>query len=522
MSFPVLFAQEGGELLQGTVTFVTSTNVYVKFDSTDDIKAGDTLKLSDSDCLKVNNKSTSSVICSIINNCLVSVGDTVTYLIVSEEPVDVPIKIEEEVPVPVEQTDVETIISEEDPLYTESIRGRISAGSYNTFSNIRENRHRLMTRFSFDGQHLGDSKFSVQSFLAYRGIITDAESRYNGRTSIFNVYNLNVRYDAMPTLSITGGRSINPKASTLGAVDGLQVEKYFGNFYVGAVGGFRPDFVDYGVNTDLLQYGGYVGVETNSKDFFSQTTAGAIEQTNNNMTDRRYIFFQHHSTIASNLNLFGSMELDIFGQDGVGSRLTNLYMSVRYRFSRAANIMLSYDSRKRIIYYESFQTDIERILNDDLARQGIRARLNVRPFKHVWAGLSYASRFQSDEQNKSDNFYSYATLSKIPKIGGRLNVSYNRNESNYLTSNIIAVRHSRSLVKNVLNADIYYRRANYTYENREQEYAQNYYGLVMTYRIDRSWMLSFSGEMSQLDEENAFRFYTRLIKRFRSKKKNKR
>ena len=515
-------AQDMDKTLIGTVTFVTSTNVYVKFDDTEAIKIGETLQLSNSDCLRITNKSSTSVICSILNNCLIKNGDTVSYTFISEESVDDLDDDVNEDPIPVEETTVETILSKKESLYSENIRGRISAAVYNSFSDLRENRHRLMTRFSLNAQHINDSKFSIESYLAYRNILTDSESSYSGRTSIFNIYNLNVRFDATPTLSVTAGRKINHKASTMGAIDGLQVEKYFGNFYVGAVGGFRPDFFDYGFNSDLLQYGGYVGIESNTKDFYSQTTVGAIQQTNNNMTDRRYIYFQHHSTIASDLNLFSSMELDIFGNSGANTRLTNLYLSARYRFSRAANIALSYDSRKRIIYYESFKTDIERILDDDLARQGIRARLNLRPFKTIWAGLSYSSRFQSDQQNKSDNIYGYATLSKIPKIGGRLNVSYNLNNSNYLTSNIMGIRHSRNLVKNKLNGDIYYRRARYTYENREQEYDQNYYGAVLTYRIDRSWMLSISGEMSQLDEENGYRFYTRLIKRFNSKKKNKR
>lgn len=521
LSVSCLLGQETESVLEGSVSFITSGNVYVKFNSTEAIKIGDILQLSNSDCLKVENKSSSSVVCVPIGNCIINTGDTVTYTIVAKIPVDDPDTDVIVDPKPTEISVTEPKIPEKKSIYTEEIRGRFAAASYNTFSNVRDDRHRLLTRFTMNGEHLGDSKFSIQSNLAYRNIITPSGSRYNGRTSILNVYDLNVRFDATPTLSLTAGRKINQKASTIGAIDGLQVEKYFGNFYAGVVGGFRPDFFDFGFNSDLLQYGGYVGIESKTKDFFSQTTVGAIEQTNNNNTDRRYVFFQHYSTIASNLNLFGSMELDIFGNSGAGSRLTNLYLSARYRFSRAANFMLSYDSRKQIIYYETFQTDIERILDDDLARQGLRARLNFRIAKPVWAGLSYSSRFQSDQQNKSDNFYGYASVSKIPKLGGRFNVSYNRNTSNYLTSNIMAVRYSRELAKNKVNGDIYFRRAAYAYENRDEEYDQNYYGLALTYRFDRTWMLSISGEMSQLDDENGYRFYTRLIKRFSSKKKNR-
>jgi hypothetical protein len=512
------YAQDDDNQIIGTVTFITSTNVYVRFDSTDDINIDDTLQISGNDCLVVTNKSSTSIVCSIINDCKINNGDSVTYslskndVIIDNEPV------EEEV-IPAEDDQIQPEIKEKESMYSERIRGRITAASYNNFSNLREDRHRLMTKFSLNADHIDDSKFSVESFLSYRNIITPSESNYSGRTSIFNVYNLNLQYDATPTLSVSAGRKINSKASTIGAVDGLQAEKYFDNVYVGVIGGYRPDFSDYGLNTDLLQYGGYVGVETDVNDFRSQTTLGAIEQTNSGSTDRRYIFLQHYSTIASNLSLFGSSQLDIYGNNGNSTRLTNLYLSARYRFNRSANIMLSYDSRKQIIYYETYQSEIERLLDEDLARQGIRVRLNIRPFKLLWAGISYSSRFQNDNENKSDNVYGYITFTKIPKIGGRLNISYNMNSSNYLKSNILSTRYSVELIKNKLNSDLYYRKANYDYNNRNVSYSHDYYGMGLSYRISRTWQFSLSGEYSQFEEDKNFRFFTMISKRFYNKKK---
>ncbi|MCW5520633.1 hypothetical protein J1N09_12335 [Aureitalea sp. L0-47] len=513
----IIYSQD--RTLSGTVSFVTSNNVYVKFNSTEDIEIGKVLSFNGNDCLKVTDKSSTSVVCTVLNDCVISNGDTVSYSIVTSaettQPTTITEPLEEELP---PETNIPVDLGEKTSLYKENIRGRVSLSSYNTFSDVRDDRSIFRTRFSLDANHIGDSKVSVQSYLVYRNFNT-ATDDYEGRTGIFNVYNLNVRYDATPDLSITAGRKINPKASSIGAVDGLQVEKYFGNFYVGGMGGFRPDFENFGFNADLLQYGGYVGIGTNSKDFFSETTLGAMEQTNAGATDRRYIFFQHMSTIASDLTLFSSAELDIFGNNGNSTRLTNLYMSARYRFTRAVNAMISYDSRKAIIYYETFQTDIERLLDDDLARQGLRFRFNVRPTKQLWMGISYSRRFRSDNENKSDNIYGYATLSKIPGIGGRFNVSYNMNSSNYLKSNIYSVRYSREFFKNKFNTDVYFRRAEYTYENNLSDLSLNFYGATLSYRISRTWILSVSGEYSQSDPENSIRFYTRLTKRFYSKKK---
>ncbi|RMA57281.1 hypothetical protein [Ulvibacter antarcticus] len=514
-----ILAQDDRERLTGTVTFVTSNNVYVRFDTTEDIQIGATLQLNKVDCLLVSEKSSTSVVCTIINDCEVTKGQTVQYVAAASETIPKEI-IEDNVDksIPAEVIQPKEPYSVKESIYKEKVNGRISAASYNNFSNLRENRHRFQSRFSLNADHLSDGKFSLETYIAYRNNYSVPEN-YKGRTSIFNVYNLNGTYDVTPSLWVSLGRKINRKASTFGANDGLMVEKHFGNFYVGAVGGFRPDFFDYGFNSDLLQYGGYVGIESKTASIYSSTTLGAMEQTNAGATDRRYVFFQHSSTIASDLNLFGSAEMDIFGNTGNETRLTNLYLSARYRFSRAANFSLSYDSRKRIVYYETFETEIERLLDEDLARQGIRARLNVRPTKIIWAGVSYSSRFQSDDQNKSDNIYGYATLTKIPALGGRLNVSYNANTSRYLKSNIISVRHSRDLLKNYVYADIYFRMADYDYITQDNQYTQNYYGVTLNYRISRSWQFNISGEMSQLDEENNFRFYTQLTKRFYTKKK---
>ena len=511
-------AQTDQEFLVGTVSFVTSNNIYVKFENTEVIQIGAVLQLNNSDCLKVTEKSSISVVCTILNDCVVKKDDKVSYVLpVNIEPTEV---IDDNVDetIPAEVVQPKEVYPKEEPLYKESIRGRISVASYNTFSDLRDDRHRLQTRFSLNANHIDGGKFSVESYLAYRNNLAPS-GNYSGRTNIFNVYNLNISYDATQTLSTSMGRKINRKASTIGANDGLQVEKYFGNFYVGGVVGFRPDFFDYGFNSDLLQYGGYVGYESKAEKFKTTTTAGAMEQTNAGITDRRYVFFQHSSNIAGNLNLFASGELDVFGDPGFETRLTNLYVSARYRFSKAVNVMASFDSRKRIIYYETFRTQIEEILDEDLARQGIRARVNIRPVKGIYLGASYSSRSQSDNQNKSDNIYGYITFSNLPKIGGRLNGAYNINTSTYLKSNIFSTRYSREIFKNSINADIYYRLAMYDYENQDVKYNQNYYGLQINYRMSRSWQFNISGEMSQFEEENSYRIYAQLTKRFLKKKK---
>jgi hypothetical protein len=313
-------------------------------------------------------------------------------------------------------------------------------------------------------------------------------------------------------------------ASSIGAIDGVQAEKYFGKFYTGIIAGFRPDIFNQNFNSNLLEFGGYIGLKTNAGAFKSQTTLGLLEQKNAGATDRRYVYFQHSSTVGRNLNLFSSVELDIYDkvneQISTDARLTNLYASASYRISKVFNVFVSYDSRKRILYYETFKTEIENLLDDDEARQGARVRLNIKPLKNTTVGLSYSKRFQSSGQNASDNMNGYITFSKIPIVRGLLNVSYNINISNYLESKIWSFRHSRYLFKNKLNVDLYYRIIEYAYKISKvndalnNTYKQSYIGSNLTYQFAKKISFSIMGEANTLATEKNYRINARIIKRF--------
>lgn len=520
--------QENVEVLEGRVSFVTSKNIYVKFENTNNIKIGDPLFISNAGepCLLVRNKSSISVVCSRINDCEVTKETVVYYNYISKEKEETPKENNEDLEIVSVDKPIESVANDQkESLYSEKIKGRLSLASYSTLSNSSDDRHRLMSRFSLNASHINDSKLSVETYVNYRkNTISGDSDQLSANADYFKVYNLALSYNIDPTFSMSIGRKINNKTSSLGANDGLQLEKFFGKNYVGAITGFRPDISDFGFNTKLFQYGAYVGRLVENKNSYSQTTIGFVEQRNTSEIDRRYTHVQHSSTFFKKLHLFASAELDIYtnASDSLNNnpRLTNLYISTRYRFNRKINLSLSYDSRKRIIYYETYETEVERLLAEDLARQGIRARLNLKPLKFLSTGVSYSKRFLSDTDNKSDNIYTYITFSKIPSVGGRINFTYNMNTSNYLESNIAAVRYSKPLFKKKLNTDFYYRFVKYDYVNNNIAFDQEYFGINLSYAINRSLLLGLSGELSIYNQEENIRLNTRIVKRFyRNKKK---
>lgn len=516
----ILLAQNSNAVLEGVVTFKASDNVYVRFGDTDLISIGDTLYSNSGGilqpCLQISRKSSSSCICKAINDCVVVKDDKLIYYIRKQEtnkpdavsdPTDI---------VPADSSLVELIspttnpIVEDKLINVERIRGRISLASYsNLSSEENSNRHRTMARFSLNAHHIQGSKFSIESYLNYRKNFLPNESSQNIETSFFNIYNLAVSYAVDSTLELSIGRKINRKISSIGPVDGVQAEKHFGSWYTGGLVGFRPDIQAFGFNADLLEYGAYVGHQKRTKQLYTQTTFGVLEQKNAGAIDRRYAYMQHSSTISRDLSLFGSMEMDMVEKP----RLTNLYLSARYRFSKKLGVTLSFDSRKRIIYYETLRTEVERLLADDEARKGVRMRVNFRPVKYVNGGVSYSKRFQSDNQNKSDNFNGYLSHSKLPIVGGRISINYNRNKSNFLESRIVSMRHSRSLIERKLQGDFYYRIVNYQYISSEIKSKQYYVGANFSYRLSKKIRLSLLGELSARNDENNYRINTRLSKR---------
>ncbi len=526
-----LFGQKDNAMSKnGVVTFKASENIYVRFSDTEMINVGDTLYANNagilSPCMTVTNKSSSSCICVKLDNCEIEVDDTVVFQkkkreqeekIINDLPSDPEIIVDEQ---------NETLKEDDSSLsigpYKQKIRARASAATYSNLSNEEnKDRHRTLLRFSIDANNLNNSKLSLEAYVNYRKNFIEVDLPADYQTSFVNVYNLAATYDIDSTMSISLGRKINRKISSIGPIDGIQVDKYFKNFYLGGVAGFKPDFSGFEFNSDLYEFGGYIGHQKSNKSLYTMTTFGLFEQHNGGPIDRRYAYLQHSSTLWRKVSFFTSAEVDIYDKiNGVISsnpRLTNIYLSTRYRVNRGLSLSLSYDARKRIIYYETLRTEVERLLADDQQRQGIRGRINFKPFKYINTAISYGKRFQSDNQNKSNNINASISHSKLPVIKGRFSFSLNMNESNYLKSKIMSFRYSRPIIKRKLQGDFYFRTVKYDYGSSEFSSSQNYYGANLSLRLTKSLRLSILGEISNRETNQRIRINTKLIKRFKSK-----
>ena len=507
-----LVGQNQPGTLEGTVTYITSQNVYVKFNNTARIKAGDTLFIQQGEnfvpALKVKDLSSISCVCIPVSAMTFKVSDKIFFL---PSKIPAPTKLEAALPktANLPEPGNQKAIPKPDtttgkPLEykkSQQIHGFVNVSSYSNFSNYSYlNSQREKLTFSLSAKNLGNSNLSAECYISY--YLDDKQ--WNETThSVFNqlkIYSLAFSYDFGKRSTLWLGRTLNPKLSNMGSNDGLQFELKFKPISIGIIAGFRPNFTDYGFNTSLFQFGTYLYNETALKKGFMQTTLAFINQTNSWKPDRRFFYFQHINSLVKNLTFFGSLEVDIFGKvlNSVDStlktmstpKLTNLYVSLSYRILRHLGISFSYSNRQNVIYYETFKNYIDRLL-DNPSLQGYSLQVNYSPVNKLSIGATATYRFEKPDPKPSQNIYAYITYSRIPGINTSVTVSTILMKTGYLNGNIYSAGLSKDLASGKLYLGLTYRYVDYHYFNTENiPTLQNFGEFSLSWKIIRKLLLS--------------------------------
>jgi hypothetical protein len=509
----------------GKITYVTSNSVYVRFEGTEDIDIGDTLYIDGQEgmlpALVVNNKSSLSVVCSPIISKTFQQDETVSFKNKPKESELVVAPVAEDADTPT-SADLETAENEqaepEPPERVQQISGRISVSSYTNWTNAAEGTgQRMRYTFSFGGENLGGSKFSIETYLSF---VQLQDNWDDIKADIFNglkIYNFSVRYDITSKTSILVGRKINYRLTSLGAIDGLQFEQQFGKFTLGAVAGSRPDYETYGIDTRLFQYGLYLSHDHQKGNGRMETTLAYLNQTNNGKTDRRFIYLQHTNTLLKNLFFMGTVEFDLYrvesGQAKTTFDLANLYLLLRYRASDRFTLSASYNARQQIIFYETYKDFLERLLNTGTL-QGYRLTVNYRPLKRLSIGVRGGYRFRQDDPNPSTDAQGYLAYSMIPGINASATASVTWLETSYLKGWVYSAGLSRDLVPGKLFGGINYRYVSYDFSTSDLPAVQNIAEININWRIYGKLSLSVYYEGTFEKEITFTRIYANITQRF--------
>jgi hypothetical protein len=515
------------EAKEGTVSFITSQNVYVKFKSTENIAVGDTLFIIHDTkripVLIVKDMSSISCVCTPITTKALAVSDK----ILTQPKIIQPRKATEVIAVPVIQpaqiADTVTLKKEMPKELKQDISGRIAVSAYSNFSNMSDFSQRMRYTFSLNARNIADSKLSAETYISFAHKFNEwsevKENIYNG----LKIYSLSLNYAINMNNNIWFGRKINSRLSNVGAIDGLQYETKYKSITAGVFAGSRPDYMDYSFNASLLQYGGYLSHDLTTAKGNMQSSVAFVEQKNNGYTDRRFAYFQHSNALLTKLYFFGSVEFDLYNkvlntqdstytQDNTPS-LSNLYVSLRYRIIKQLSLSLSYSNRQNIIYYETYKNIIDQLLEAS-AMQGYMFQVSYRPGKKISIGANAGYRFSKQDPRPSKNLYSYVTYSIVPWINASATLSATLLETSYINGSIYSLGFSRDIIPGKLSGGLGYRYVNYKFVNNEAPLVQHMAEMDLTWRIMKKLSCSLNYEGTFEKGRNYERIYVNLTQRF--------
>ena len=520
-----VFGQIIKPMNEGKVSFISSKNVYVKFTSTEGINTGDTLYIYQADIWKpaliVKQKSSTSCVTENITDIKFTSGQSIVTFIKEKEEnkKEIEDKQAADIVLPASTPDIIDTDSLKSISRKQLLNGRFTLSTNASLNpDTKSSFQRIRAAFSLNIQNINQSPFSAQTYITYRHRYGIDQSNI-GFYDDFKIFTLALQFAPSDKFQMSFGRKINNNIANLGAIDGLQSEYHFNSYTLGAFLGTRPDFTDYTFNAKLPQFGVYFVRNDQSKNGSAQTSIAFTEQQNDFKTDRRFIYFQHNNSLLKNLNLFLSSEFDVFKKvkEDISNniRLTSVYASIRYRLRKNLSFNVSYDNRRNIIFYESYQTFIDQLLAQE-TRQGFRFQANYNPFKNITVNASAFYRYQGSNPIPTKNYVANINFNQLPGIKASVSASFNLLESYYYKGSIIGGRISNNYLKGKLAAELNYRHVNYTFFNSESSLLQHIAGMNLSLNIFKKTSLMVSYEGTFEPTNTYHRYFITFVQRFKN------
>jgi hypothetical protein len=514
---------DGRKELIGIITFKSTQNIYVKFENAGDIKTGDTLYIKDNNNLRpamlVKYLSPRSVAGELIDGRELNIDDKVYAYI--------------KITAPVESINIDSLSvqkgSENKIKYItkfvssghfnqekQNISGRLSVQSFSNISNFTNSGNYQQWRYSFslNADTISGSPFSFSDYIIFTYKNGDLVNFKDNIPRNLKIYDLAANYQFNESSNLWFGRHLNRRVSNISSVDGLQYEQSFSGYYAGIIAGSRPDFNDMGFNIKLFEYGGYLGRTDTVNSSSMENTIAFMQQTNNFKTDRRFIYFQHSDNLLPEVSFFLSSEADLFKKELNKGKsifsLTAIFISANYSPDHIASFSLSYDARKDVIYYETYKSLADSLIDHE-TRQGFRAGVNLHPLNNLFIGLSGGYRFQPGDPKPSRNINAIVSYGNIPVIDVTPSVSFTRLISSYIDGSIWGTSLSRSLT-DFASITMNYNHNQYKFLFGDLK--QNILSVDLSSRIWNQLFMSFSYEGTFVVHNTGGRFLLDLTARF--------
>jgi len=190
------------KIIEGSISYISSQNIYVKFNSTEGIETGDTLFIKDKSnfipAVKIDHKSSTSCAGISITDKKLELN-TLLYAFISDDdgkaetdttqsttlaPIVIPTVVADEV---VTKTSLEPV---------PTLSGRVSVQSYSNFTNNQSSYDYQRWRYTFQlkAGRIANSSFSYSQYISFAYRADDWNRISSNLSEAIRVYDLAIRY----------------------------------------------------------------------------------------------------------------------------------------------------------------------------------------------------------------------------------------------------------------------------------------------------------------------------------------
>jgi hypothetical protein len=193
--------------------------------------------------------------------------------------------------------------------------------------------------------------------------------------------------------------------------------------------------------------------------------------------------------------------------------LSGLYLSLSYRISGKLSVNGSYDARKNIVYYETYKTFTDRILEEGM-RQGYRLSFNWRFLKNMSTGIHAGYRFLKSDPFPSRSVSGFYTYSNIGGLNLSATLSGNYIQTSHINCSIAGLSLLKDFAGGKFQSGAGYRLVNNRILENQNDILQHVGELNIYWHVFEK--LSFSANYEgTFEPDNTFqRVYIQLRKSF--------
>jgi hypothetical protein len=503
------------------VSFQSSQNCYVRFESTEGINTGDTLYVERNGELKpalvVNY--ISSISCAgtpldgqlTINERIVANIPEIKQRTVKKLRQETDTNLNEHPAIASEEIKEETENSE-------NISGRLSAIGYLNLTNTPYTGYqKYRYNLSLQAMHIRNTGFSLESFVSF----THRKDYWSEiQSDIFNglkIYDLSLSYKFNDRTKLLAEEEHQSAYFKHGSYRRTAIQHRLQTVLFRCHCWFPPRLFQLQFQRQAVGIWRICRSQIHQRQEKYRNNPGLIQQTNNGNTDRRFAYLQSNISLIKNLRIFLSTEVDLYKNiDSVSSTapsLTSFYINLNYRPNKKITLNATYDARKNVIYYETFKNYLDQML-EDATRQGFQFRANYRLSKNIGVGANGGYRNRSGDLMPTQTANAYVSVNQMPFIKGYLTANTHYISNSYLNGWVYSLFYSRDILPDKLSADMNLRLVDYNLLNSSEKSLQYIGEAGIYWQITKGLSISSTYEATFENQNQWGMLYINLSQKF--------